>query len=1436
MAYDRSSTSSACERGKRERGLVRHRALQLLIACAVAPALPIGATAASLGMPIHAFERAVPSLVLPAQYVGGSAELPSHLRWLVVASRPSYAEAVGYAQRFSEFVAPSVVVESQNGWYAVLAGVLDMPKAERNLVNLKGARLVPQDAFLSNGRNFHTIVWTGYASGTTHDVMDQRAVRRTVRRMQTALSEIGIYRGAIDGLLGRKTVRAFQRFEKEHGRRIYGEDRLGPNEIARLETTSRQVAVSRTRERERQRLATERRRDEERRAKFAARQAEAARGGFDTVDEMLEARAAGFEDASTYRDARRARIPTADEYGAFVASRFEDADDWRDARSRGFATPEKLAAADRGGWRSKDEMTAGLRLGYGGGDDYRTAQAGGFETAAQYAEAKRGGFRRLENFLHARERDYRTREEMIAAKRGGFETGEAFRDAKGRGFDTASERDEAGKAGFRLARDWRAARANGFATRAERDETTALGFETADARRKAEERGFTTAAAYDGAVRAGWRDVAEMEAGTELGYARGEAYRAGTKGGFENARSYAAAAARGLKTQRAVVEADRLGYRTASAMEAGKRGLFADAGEYREAAKGGFATRADWVRAGLGGFGTAADLEAADAGGYADMAELERGRDGGFENAAQMREARDRGYATLVAFERGTREGYADADEMARGHRGGFADAKGYRAAAALGFGGKSEMERARRAGFRDAAQRDAAAERGFATLAALEAAERDGFGTAAMHAAYLNSGFEAPADFKRAHAAGHASLMDALADARERLQASRERSEELLADTDLYMRVAPAGALDPVALIALVGALKSGLETASPEADFPTLEATIAALDGDGRRLAQVLGRVDGFVAFRAKRQGERRDARVAELAETRERLIAVRDAGEAWIARNLLHEAAGEVAARVAAAREALEADELEPMSRASSELMDVARKWDVALAVGSPLIGVLADGSGNETANDGGTLPSNVSSGGADPIAVSALGSALGSVGEAATAPAPSTFAVTEANRFLLEGAPDGVVALFQLGADEARARYSIVGDVVFRDGSARICALGLPTEGADGRSLRTALAGVGVTDGGAIETCAADALNETDLVLLRRDAFLLANTDLAGAVLDGVETHRLRHLPALNERALGAVRDRENALVAAIGADLEAGGRGGYGAVTLVDAARASLCMVVGAGDASLHHAVLRERSGLPIGDAPPAPVTLDGAYGLAQRGECGTIYASGDQLAKLMPALSRASLDHAIEPFWVAPDAVAAERARVERASLARTQGVEDRRREREAREALRARRDAERAATATMRTQALREEHGPRAREMQQAAIELLAPVLAPRPAGPGARLFGTLAAWSHDRHEDYWTIEDVTHEIADFGMVDWRGRRVEAVLLRVEPRLVNRDRGERRTECFLLGVVWDGEFDRWRDPVETPCADAGPIESWRTGHAMESLWLASAR
>lgn len=1014
---------------------------------------------------------------------------------------------------------------------------------------------------------------------------------------------------------------------------------------------------------------------------------------------------------------------------------------------------------------------------------------------------------------------------MEAARQGGFASGEAYRRARDRGFSNANEVRAAEAAGFEQAEAYRVARRSGFTTKKESDEATARGFATADARDEATSLGFETAAAHDAATRSNWRDAAEMERGTRIGFRDGRTYRLAMAGGFAHAKPYELAVARGFSSQSDVLEADRLGYRTADSMERGVEGGFTGGDEYRQAAAQGFAIRANWLRARDGGFATARDLSDADDGGYRDMAELTAGRDGGFEDAKALRAARDAGFSNAAQVADATKLGYRTASDMRAGREGGFANAKKYRAARARGFTSRADMLRAEAAGFRSAGARDAAAAAGFATMAALEAARADGFDRADDHKAFSASGFRSRYEFMRARESGHATLTSALEDATGRLDDAQRTARDVLSDIDLFGRRAALARDTMVEVVTGVGVVNTTLTAEVDRADLDAIEDNLATLVSSTARLLQSLEPDPSFVAFRKQREDERAVAGAQRLADARQRLETTRDATTTWVSANLLHPGAPSIIAMADEIAAALASDDADAMLAVDETVRLAALEHDAD--IGTAMAGSeqrRPDMLANETS------PTDV-----DSVETSSVGSTAAAAGRR------TAVAITDSNRFLVEGPGSNVIALYNVGLDIPNVVIDILGDVRFRDDRASACGIGVSFDGAEGRHLRAVLRDAGINELTRFGSCKASSLNRVDLVIVRRDNFLTANTNLADRVLSSIETATLRRFEPLTSEALDAVAALEATLLGEITIDLAAGGRTGFGAVALSE--RGPFCAVA---DGLVDHTapleaepVARER----LMDGP-SEATLDGAYRASQRGGCATIYASGKDLSKLIVALQRDGRDHSILPFWIGEDRIAAERQSRETNVLERERAIAASEREGASLAAIAAEREAEAARTRAALTAAMRAENGPQARELVEridAALDDMVtncPACAAREGDAVTGLFPGLSNWYASRtQDDDWEVRDFVHEIAEYGDVDHQSRTIRAIVIRVNFDLASPGRGARETECHVLGAAWDGEFNRWRDPFSAPCgADAGKreITGWVRGYALTSLWTAS--
>lgn len=243
---------------------------------------------------------------LPAQWV---ASKTSTVRWLVISSRADEQEAISVAESFAATLGPAIVAQSNNGSFAVIVGFLSQAKAKQNLSALKSIHLVPPDSFLSLGQKFPRVVWASAGAIDAAEFVQRSELRRTVRRLQSALKRLGLYLGEVDGNVGPATSSAFFYYEQRFG--VPPTDALTEFDIASIEQTA-QDGFATASERER-----------------------AVGAGFKDADTFGKAQKGGFQKYFEYDEATRAGFSTKAEYDDFVASGFSAKSDYDSARAQG---------------------------------------------------------------------------------------------------------------------------------------------------------------------------------------------------------------------------------------------------------------------------------------------------------------------------------------------------------------------------------------------------------------------------------------------------------------------------------------------------------------------------------------------------------------------------------------------------------------------------------------------------------------------------------------------------------------------------------------------------------------------------------------------------------------------------------------------------------------------------------------------------------------------------------------------------------------------------------------------------------------------------------------------------------------------------------------------------------------------------------------------
>ncbi|MBB3950905.1 peptidoglycan-binding domain-containing protein [Aureimonas jatrophae] len=276
----------------------------------------------------------------------------SDKRWLVIASREGPEEAVALAESYGPTLGPTLVMLSRNGRYAVLAGTLARDRAKINLETLKAIRLIPQDSFLSDGRNLERVVWHAFPENSSLDLMTRPAYRQSVRRLQASFQRLGLYDGPVDGLIGLSTADAFARFETRFG--TPGGERLDDDALARIEET--------------------------------------AVDGFGSPAERMAAQAGGFADAASFGEARAGGFPSATSFNEARSMGFRTRRDFDDALAGGFRSSDEFVRARAGGFQSASAFSEARRAGFDTAREFAAFRASGFRDAPAFREAARAGF------------------------------------------------------------------------------------------------------------------------------------------------------------------------------------------------------------------------------------------------------------------------------------------------------------------------------------------------------------------------------------------------------------------------------------------------------------------------------------------------------------------------------------------------------------------------------------------------------------------------------------------------------------------------------------------------------------------------------------------------------------------------------------------------------------------------------------------------------------------------------------------------------------------------------------------------------------------------------------------------------------------------------------------------------------------------------------
>lgn len=283
-----------------------------------------------------------------------------------------------------------------------------------------------------------------------------------------------------------------------------------------------------------------------------------------------------------------------------------------------------------------------------------------------------------------------------------------------------------------------------------------------------------------------------------------------------------------------------------------------------------------------------------------------------------------------------------------------------------------------------------------------------------------------------------------------------------------------------------------------------------------------------------------------------------------------------------------------------------------------------------------------------------------------------------AVTDKNRFLVEGDPGDILLLYNSSPRAGAVVRGLDGNLVFDPERTLACAL--PDAPADRIALEQLVAklrSLGAPVRETLPRCTSAQQLSADLLALERGA-LRAQSGLFGTIASAVDTGVYALAGTVLKSDIEAARQQEGIRAAEAESEVSRGTSEGLAVLAFGTGSR-TVCRVA-AGDKALHDRLLEPYEALlkaELGGATTVvAASADGAFLSIKRGQCGAVYGSAKDLAPLVKGLTRDGVSFRYLPIWIAPEVAAKAQATLAEQGDAK-------RREREAEERQRERDQAE---------------------------------------------------------------------------------------------------------------------------------------------------------
>jgi peptidoglycan hydrolase-like protein with peptidoglycan-binding domain len=436
-------------------------------------------------------------------------------------------------------------------------------------------------------------------------------------------------------------------------------------------------------------------------------------------------------------------------------------------------------------------------------------------------------------------------------------------------------------------------------------------------------------------------------------------------------------------------------------------------------------------------------------------------------------------------------------------------------------------------------------------------------------------------------------------------------------------------------------------------------------------------------------------------------------------------------------------------------------------------------------------------------------------------------------TDRNRPLLEGELTDWVLLWNASRRGPHVAKNIRGDIVFEGQQADVCVLH-PAK-IETATIEDILREYKV-DTVRLDPspCAETKLQAEDVLIANRGELLKQPVSYLAPLLGLVENGTFEVLKTLSSEEFEKF-DKFCELKATEIENKIKTGADGYGLIK-IDNGSAKICVTT-AEQEDAQRALLNDQRKILLRCFNAAPEiqskTVGDAFIDAERGRCGAIYAQRLDLANTIQSFQRDNVRFSVLPVWFDAETIKERADEIGREKERLDQQALIWKKQKDADDAMRKQREADKVKHENELRAQYRSMARAKAEEIEN-AIKLL---VAGKDSWAKSE-FSAVSDWYRSRADDGWEVFAVDFandhdEVDDYGTADWDGRPLESVFTNIVIWTKNRIRGKKESSCWKLGLIFDAEYQMYREPFAMKCENASDaLRTWKQKWGFRSQWI----